>query len=154
MKKLTLVGLVLFGLGFTLNAQNYNTGVGLRGGTANGLTIKHYVSPSTALEAIFASRWNGVLITGLVEIDNEFNTPGLNWFYGAGAHIGFWDGASWWIDGETTSPIIGIDAILGIEYTFEDLPISLTLDWKPAINLIGFTGAWTDSGAFSIRYVF
>lgn len=154
MKKLIIVGLILFGFVFTLHAQNFNTGIGLRGGTANGLTIKHYVSSSTAIEAIVATRWRGVLITGLVEIDNEFNTPGLNWFYGVGAHIGFWDNTSWWVENETTSPVIGADAILGIEYTFEDIPISLTLDWKPAINLIGFTGAWADSGAFSIRYVF
>lgn len=157
MKKIILTLVVLMALTVSLNAQNYYTGIGFRGGLSNGLTIKHFVDADKAIEGIIAARWGGVLITALIEFDNDFNAEGLTWYYGAGAHIGFWDtpkNASWWNDGDVTSPIVGVDGILGIEYTFPRFPISLSLDWKPAINLIGFTGAWADSGAMSIRYVF
>ena len=157
MKKIILILVVLMAMVVSLNAQNYYTGIGLRGGLSNGITIKHFITSDKALEGIVASRWSGVLITGLLEFDNEFNVDGLTWYYGAGAHVGIWDvpkHASWWVEGDVTSPIIGVDGIIGIEYAFSDFPISLSLDWKPAINLIGYTGAWADSGAFSIRYIF
>lgn len=157
MKKIIIGLIFLMASSLSLNAQNYNTGIGIRGGLSNGLTIKHFVSSSSAIEGIVAGRWGGILITGLYEFDNEFNTPGLNWYYGAGGHVGIWDTpkhASWWVEGDVSSPVIGVDAILGIEYTFADFPVSISLDWKPAINLIGYTGVWADSGAFSIRYVF
>lgn len=157
MKKIVLTLIVLMGLSFALNAQNYYTGIGVRGGLSNGITIKHFIAPDKAFEGIVAARWGGVLITALIEFDNDTNASGLTWYYGAGGHIGFWDApknASWWVDGDVSSPIVGVDGIIGLEYTFDNFPISLSLDWKPAINLIGFTGAWADSGALSIRYVF
>ena len=157
MKKIILTIAIIIASIFSINAQNYETGIGFRGGLSNGVTIKHFVTSYTALEGIIAARWGGVLITGLYEFNNEFYTEGLDWYYGIGGHVGIWDtprNANWWVVGEVSSPIIGIDAIIGIEYTFPEFPISLSLDWKPAVNLIGYTGAWADSGAFSIRYVF
>lgn len=41
-------------------AQDYQTSIGLRGGFANGLTLKHFVSQNTAFEGIVASRWKGL----------------------------------------------------------------------------------------------
>ena len=157
MKKIVLGIMLLMAFSVSVDAQNYNTGIGFRGGLSNGFTIKHFISSNSAIEGIVAGRWGGILITGLYEFDNEFNTPGLNWYYGAGGHVGIWNTpkhASWWVEGDVSSPIIGVDAVLGIEYTFDNFPISISLDWKPAINLIGYTGVWADSGAFSIRYVF
>ena len=79
--------LSLSSMGF---AQDYTTGIGIRGGYFNGLTVKHFVSDQAALEGIFTSRWRGFQVTGLYEIHNQaFNTPRLNWYYGFGAHIGF-----------------------------------------------------------------
>jgi hypothetical protein len=50
--------------------------------------------------------------------------------------------------------VIGIDGILGIEYNFEEVPINIGVDWKPAFNLTGYSGFWGDGGALSIRYIF
>ena len=49
---------------------------------------------------------------------------------------------------------IGIDGIIGIEYNIEPIPFNISLDWKPGLNLIGYTGFWGDELAFSIRYIF
>jgi hypothetical protein len=137
------------------NAQEYDTGVGLRVGTGAGLTVKHFLNTRSALEGLFMTRWHGFDITGLYEIhDQAFETPHLEWFYGFGAHIGFYNGdyVEWGIPGSTYN-VLGVDGIIGIEYSFTEAPINLGLDLKPALNLIGYTGFWADFG-LSVRYTF
>lgn len=139
-----------------IKAQDYSSSIGLRGGSGYGVTAKHFIKDGVALEGILNSRWSGFNITGLYEWHTEaFNTSGLYWFYGAGAHIGFWDGDNVpWLNDSAAYTIIGLDLIGGIEYKLQELPITISLDWKPAINLVGSTGFWGDNGAFSVRYTF
>jgi hypothetical protein len=158
MKKLGLIILLSTFLFSFSYAQDYNTGIGIRAGYANGLTIKHFVNSNSALEGIIASRWKGFQITGLYEIHNRaFNTERLNWYYGFGGHIGFWDGDNtnkYWGDPGESYTVIGIDGILGLEYNFSEIPFNLSVDWKPAFNLYGYNGFWGDGGALSFRYIF
>lgn len=153
MKKLVLVSSIML-FGFLAKSQDYTTAFGLRGGLGSGFTIKHFISGTHAVEGIVSSRYRGFNVTGLYEVTNALPTAGLNWYYGGGAHIGFWHGkyANPWFTENRSYTVIGVDGILGIEYTFLDLPINISLDWKPAVNLIGYTGFWGDAGAFSIRY--
>ncbi len=156
MKKIAVTFLIVSCLVLNSQAQDYNTGIGLRAGFANGLTIKHFISSKTALEGILSSRWRGFEITGLYEIHNRFlDTDRLNWYVGFGGHVGFWNGddANWGTPG-TSYTVIGIDGILGMEYNFREVPINIGLDWKPAFNIIGYSGFWGDGGALSIRYIF
>ncbi len=156
MKKTLIVLLLVATLGVTTNAQDYKTSLGLRAGLPYGLTLKHFLNGTNALEGILASRWSGFVITGLYE--NEHWTgeyPGLNWFWGFGAHIGFWDeGYNPNIDDTYTGSVIGADAILGLEYTFDEIPLNLSLDLLPSVNLFGSTGWGGINGALSVRYVF
>jgi hypothetical protein len=156
MKKIIFVLAIGLLTTFSLNAQDYNTGIGVRGGLSNGLTVKHFIGGNTALEGLLSTRWGGFNITGLYEIHNQaFNTPRLNWYYGFGGHLGFWDGDAnhpWFKEGSHT--VIGIDGILGIEYNIEAIPFNISLDWKPGMNLIGVTEPWLDEMALSVRYIF
>ncbi|WP_053179143.1 hypothetical protein [Sunxiuqinia dokdonensis] len=156
MKKL-FFGLV-FGLLVSggLAAQDYNTAIGLRGGFESGLTVKHFIGGEAALEGILSTRWHGFNITGLYEIHNyPFAVEGLCWYYGFGGHLGFWDGyRSSRFDEDKAYTVVGLDGILGLEYSFVEVPICLSLDWKPALNVIGHSGFWGDGGALSIRYAF
>jgi hypothetical protein len=141
----------------TLNAQDYNTGIGIRGGLSNGLTVKHFIGSDTAIEGLLSTRWRGFNITGLYEIhDQAFDTPRLNWYYGFGGHIGFWGGYKNhpWFEDDASYTVIGIDGIIGIEYNIEPIPFNISLDWKPGFNIIGYTGFWGDELAFSLRYIF
>ncbi len=156
MKK--IIGTLVIGLmmcSFS-NAQDYNTGIGLRVGYTNGITIKHFVSSKTALEGIISSRWRGVQITGLYEYQSHFNNADrLNWFIGFGGHIGFWEGQYVkWGDSGTNYTVVGLDGILGMEYNFREVPINIGIDWKPSFNVFGYSGFWGDGGALSIRYIF
>jgi hypothetical protein len=144
---------VLTSFGF---AQEYKTGIGLRGGWFNGITVKHFIGENKALEGILSTRWRGFNITGLYEVHhNAFDVAGLNWYYGGGGHIGFWEGSNVkWSSNSNAHTVIGIDGILGLEYNFDEFPINISVDWKPAFNIIGHSGFWGDGGAFSIRYIF
>ena len=147
---------VIATLSFSYGQADYQTGVGFRGGLSNGLTIKHFLNSGSAVEGIVASRWGGFNITGLYEIHtNAFDEPQLNFYYGFGGHVGFWDGDNNpWFDDNDSYTVIGVDGILGLEYTFTEIPFNLSVDWKPAFNLSGDTGFWGDEAALSIRYVF
>lgn len=154
-KKLTvlLLAICISSISYT---QDYNTGIGIRLGYSNGLTIKHFIGSSSALEGILSSRWRGFQLTGLYEKNfNAFNTPRLNWFIGFGGHVGFWNGdhAYWGNKGESYT-VVGIDGIIGLEYNFTELPINISIDWKPEFNIIGYSGFWGDGGALSVRYIF
>jgi len=156
MKRTFILIILLATFSFATFGQDYKTSLGLRAGLPYGLTVKHFLGKYNALEGILASRWHGFIITGLYE--NEHWTgqyPGLNWFWGVGAHVGFWDaGYNPYIDEVYTGSVIGADAILGIEYTFDEIPLNLSLDLLPSFNIIGSTGWGGINGGLSIRYVF
>ncbi len=156
MKKIIFTGLLALMVLTTVDAQDYKTGIGFRGGFANGITIKHFVTQTSAVEGIISSRWRGVEFIGLYEVHaRAFDVDRLNWFFGGGAHIGFWNGdhAGWGEPGSDYA-IVGVDGILGLEYNFKAIPVNLGLDWKPALNLVGYSGFWADGGALSVRYIF
>jgi hypothetical protein len=155
MKKIALTMLMVFAMAKLTCAQDYKTGIGLRVGPASGFTVKHFLTDKSALEGLLTTKWHGFDFTGLYEVHNmAFDTENLKWFYGGGAHLGFYNGdyVEWGSPG-STSGVLGIDGIIGIEYTFDEAPINLGLDLKPALNIIGYTGLWVEFG-ISARYVF
>ena len=156
MKKFLLTTAVFFCLISFATAQDYNTGIGFRGGFSNGLTVKHFISQKGALEGILSTRWGGFEITGLYEIHNRaFNVDRLNWYFGFGAHLGFWQGnKTKWATEDRAYTVGGLDGILGLEYNFKAIPFNLSIDWKPQFNFFGYSGFWGDGGALSIRYIF
>ena len=154
MKKsfLTLAFLVVFLL--DSNAQDYKTGIGIRGGLSNGLTVKHFISSESALEGLLTARWNGFLVTGLYEKHAQaFGVSGLYWYYGFGAHIGAWN-HNYKHDRYDNYSVIGIDGIIGIEYNITEIPFNISLDYKPGLNVLGKPLGMSDEVALSIRYVF
>ncbi len=153
MKKIFITFTLAISIVALASAQDYKTGVGLRGGFSQGLTLKHFVGEKSALDGLLTTRWGGFEITGLYEIHNQaFDVEHLNWYYGFGAHIGSYNASN--VSWGTSGIIIGIDGILGMEYSFSEAPINVGIDWKPAFNLVGNSHFWGDGGALSIRYIF
>lgn len=148
--------LLLFGIPHQLQAQDYTTGIGLRGGPSSGVTIKHFIDSKRALEGIVNTRWRGFNATVLIEVhDRFFKTNRLNWYYGVGGHVGYWNGdRNPWFNDDDNYTVIGIDGIIGLEYNFAEIPFNISIDWKPAWNVIGHTGFWGDDGGFALRFVF
>ena len=139
---------------------NYKTGVGIRGGGyENGLTIKHFTNSSTAIEGIFSFRPGVFLVTGLYEKHAvAFSEPSVNWFYGAGAHIGGVDNERRYNyygrdRGYDSRLLLGADGILGLEWKIPEIPFALSVDLHPRIELAN--GPYFDlEPAASLRFTF
>jgi hypothetical protein len=86
---------------------------------------------------------------------SAFDVDGLYWYYGVGGHISFmhgYDKHPWFNDGKD-HVVLGIDGIVGMEYKPREIPITFSLDYKPAFNIWEETGLWMDDVSVSIRYV-
>jgi hypothetical protein len=155
MRKVIVLVFALF-LAITVDAQSrsangysYQTALGVKVWDGGGISLKHFFSGNNAGELI-GYFWNrGVRFTGLYEIHGDFSgAPGLKWYIGPGAHIGFYNTKY----GDGT--FIGIDGVLGLDYKFRGAPINMSLDWQPSFEFgdnRGFYGNW---GGFGIRYTF
>jgi len=137
-------------------AQDYRTSLGVRGGLPYGLTVKHFLNKKNAVEGIAAVSYSGFVAMAFYEFEKWTGIyPSLNWYAGAGAHAGFWDaGMNPALPSTHTGSVVGIDAVAGMEYTFDEIPLNLAIDLIPSYNLLGDTGWGGMSGAISIRYVF
>lgn len=141
MKKLLVVLMILilsvsfvFSQEIELDTKKMDWGARL--GTPVGVSAR-FMNEGKAMEFILGvSNANLINVTALYEWHKPLQigeVEGLTWFYGAGLHVGF-----------LITPIfnIGIDGIIGVEYDFEpmlEFPMSISLDYKPAINLLGGT---------------
>lgn len=164
MRKLKILLPALFCCFFLISlqahAQDYRTGIGLRGGPGYGLTIKQFVSATHALEGIVSPRWEGYLITALYEKHAiTFDVNRLKYYGGAGGHVGIWNyqnnynSNNPWVRRNERQTVVGVDLILGIEYTFTNLPFNIGVDWKPMLNLYNDGSFRADDIAFSLRFI-
>lgn len=122
----------------------YNTSLGIRVGGTSGVTVKHFFRPATAIEGIVGTFGNGFSLTGLIEKNAQaFDVEGLNWYWGGGAHIAFYNGHRYYgVDGrdlryrDSHDIGIGINGIIGLEYILpDDIPVAFSLDLKPFVEI-------------------
>ena len=142
---------------FAADAQDYNMSAGIRAGGGVGFTGKFIGSENKGIEGLINFIHGGVNVTALYEIHTQaFEVEGLQWYYGFGAHIGFWDDPSetpWSGDTSNDGLAIGVDGIFGIEYQIQDVPFTVSLDYKPALNIISSINFWGSDFGLSVRYV-
>lgn len=135
--------------------SQYRTAVGVRFNSAPALTIKHSLSKKNALEGLLFGYGNGLTATLLYEVHQNLGEKNLRWYYGAGGHLGVWRegrrryGPYYIEDGGFH---LGADGIIGIEYTFSGAPLNLSLDWKPAFQIIGNPGLYLGDVGLSLRF--
>ncbi len=130
-------------------AQSYKTAVGLKGGYPGygSLNVKHYISQSNAIEGSIGGSANFLWLQGVYEINKSLPTDGLNWYFGVGPSLGFANSNN----NTTNGLFIMGTGLIGIEYTFQDLPINIALDTGPSIQIVpGFNFQW--GGGFAVRY--
>jgi len=162
MKNIQKLFLVAFAtlLFVVTNAQNgsdYSRALGVKA-YPGGISYKQFLSNknNTAIEGLGYFWTDGMRITALYEIHKSFEgVEGLSWYYGPGAHIGFWND-SWKkrYPDRNASAAIGIDGVLGLDYKLADLPLNISVDWQPSFTITSynyFEGTW---GGIGIRYTF
>lgn len=157
MKKLIVTAVVLMGLGITAQAQEISKNVlGLRLGDNNGfgseISYQRGLSDNNRIEADLGWRNNhnvsAFKLTGIYqwvwEIDNNFN-----WYAGAGAGLGSWRASG------TNGSFAYVAGNVGIEYNFKEVPIQLSLDYRPEFGGHGyFNNNYSSDIALGIRYKF
>ena len=151
--KLFILFISTFLVTTTVQSQEYKTSLGIRGGFPYGITFKHFLNDEGAVELIASTLFRGIQLTGLYEMHRPTKeAPGLNLYYGGGAHAGY-DDYSRWSNEYALGPIVGVDVLGGLEYTFDDLPLNVSLDIMPSMNLLGHLG-FRIHGGISLRYIF
>jgi len=159
MKKLKFLVLIFTVMGATnVVAQDYKTAIGVRGGFPTAVSGKHFINKTDALEGLISGYRGGFEFTGLYEKHaNAFDVPYLNWYYGAGAHVGLFDDniarPGYYFDGRGRGFTVGLDGILGLEYTLTEIPFVIGIDMKPALDLTPAPYLWFGGGV-SFRFYF
>ena len=125
-------------------AQKYITAAGVRLGGGNyGITVQQLVAPRVTIEGIAGLGTREYSGTVLGEYHFGILGPSLNYYFGAGGHLGH---------NKDTGSFSGLDGIVGVEYKVAFLPIALSFDFKPSLEFGGDDYARFPT-AFSIRYV-
>jgi hypothetical protein len=141
-------------------SQNYKSAVGLRLGYPLSLSYKTFISEPGAIE-VFAGlrsysfyRWFAV--GGLYEHHKPISeVEGLSWYFGGGASARFWSFDDTFLAGTgSSSTSFAILGTVGLDYSFKDTPLNLSIDWVPAFSLNGYgNGFDAGLGAISARYI-
>ena len=135
-------------LPFFMNAQSYDTAMGLRLGTDWGLSLKQRVAKKTTVEAIFQSSFarEESMISILGAQHMPFITRRFNMYTGGGIHKG-WSNR---VESDYKGPF-GLSLIAGLELSLGSL--NLSYDIKPAINFTGGDQVLYVQTGLTIRYV-
>lgn len=141
MKKIVLILMLTCGalaLSNDTKAQatgsSYKTSFGFKGyfgdGSIGGLNVKHFMRNSNALEGGIFFRNHFVMLEGLYEWHGDIQgAPGLKWYTGPGANLGFYTGPG---DNDAAFAIKGT---LGLDYKINGAPINVALDLNPTFWL-------------------
>lgn len=134
----------------SLQAQDYDTALGVRLGSANGISIKHFINQTTAVEGLLVYRRNGFRVIGMavghIPLGRKTDTY---LYFGGGGHIGY---NNLLITERTHYNVGGIDAMLGIEFGIPRHNASLAFDIKPMYELWGGKGFSGNNGGVSLRF--
>jgi len=149
MRKLLLTLFVCSGFAIaSLHAQDYKLGLGIRFSNAsptlsNSVSVKYFFTEKSAVDALISFGGSRFGIGGLYEIHTPLNaTPGLNWYYGAGGYVGFQDHDTY----------LGPTGVIGLDYKFQNIPLNLSLDWKPELDIIPRINFVPDAFGLTARF--
>lgn len=141
----TLISTIVFGQ----DEGGYKNAIGVRLSSTvptvkNGISYKHFLANNNAIEGIL-SFGDGTAICVLYEIHKPINSvENLQWLIGAGGYIGF----------SNSNNNLGAAGIIGLDYKFANIPLNLSLDWKPELNIVSKVGFEASGVGFSARFTF
>lgn len=159
MKKILVLLLLLFVL--RVSAQVKENAIGVRLGLVQGISFQHLSSSKLSFEGLLAMYRYDPCVLGFIQyrFPGFLNHDAMSLMFGFGFHAAYIRGYKnfdWYPDYDDQQIrhfISGLDVQLGINYNLPDLPIGLSLDFRPAYNFIGHEGLWYGA-ALSLRYRF
>jgi hypothetical protein len=147
-QKLTLLSFITLLTFFTTAHAQYRHQAGVRLGSADqvvstGFSYRYHFNNNKAIEGIVNLR-DPISLGVLYEVFNPINSvQNLSWYYGGGAFVGF-----------KGFDNFGIAGIAGIDYQFTEVPVNLSIDWKPELTLIESVRFRASTVAVSVRFSF
>lgn len=130
-----------------VHAQEYKMALGVRLSSAqatvnNSVSFRYFMSQDRALEAM--ASFDPGAIGLLYEVYKPLGTaPGFQWFFGGGAYAAF-----------KGHDVLGAQGIIGLDYKFQQIPLNLSLDWKPELNLVDNVNFEAASVGLAVRFTF
>ncbi len=149
MKKSLLLFSLITIFAISSKAQEYTNAAGIRLGPNSaaispGFTIKHFLNETNAIEGIVGIS-NGLGLCALYEWHHPITSVDhLQWFVGAGGYAAF----------RSSSSYIGAAGIVGLDYKFDQIPLNISLDWKPELNIITNVAFEGSAVGISARFTF
>jgi hypothetical protein len=139
-----------------LNAQDYKTALGVRLSSAsaavnNSISIKHFINDRAAIEGLF-SFGDPLAFGAMLEIHKPLAASGLSWFYGGGGYLSFLKTYNVNQQKNEIDPNFGAMGVLGLDYKFANVPLNLSLDWKPELNLVSDINFEPAAVGFTVRF--
>ena len=151
MKRVVLAAILALFVVDRVNAQDYDWALGVRlGDNMSGFSAKKSITTSSKIEGVIAFPYSqGINIMGLYQKYMPVIDNGFHFYYGFGAHIG---NERYRKHGECHSGAsLGADGVVGLEYKLFEVPLAFSIDYKPALNLVGHNTLNLAGFALSIR---
>ena len=150
MKKIVSILLVssfLFLFSASIQAQDYKLGLGIRLSNAtptlsNSVSVKFFHKSNHAIDALVSFGGSRFGIGALYEVHTPMPTAGLQWYFGGGAYAGFQSGTTY----------LGPTGVIGLDYKFPNIPLNLSLDWKPELDILPGINFIPDAFGLSARF--
>lgn len=160
MKKIAIVctSIALITSTQSLSAQDYKTALGVRLSSANAMqnnsiSIKQFINEKTAIEGLFTFG-DPLSLGALLEFHKPLSASGLRYFYGAGGYIGFVKTVNVATQKTSTDPNFGAQGVIGLDYKFNNIPLNISLDWKPELNIVNDINFEPAAIGFTARFTF
>ena len=153
MKKLFLAFALLMTVTSVTIAQTNDRAIGGRFGWGGELSYQHPLQSATRLELdLGLYGWNNgdFVLTGIHQWLFAAN-GGFNLFAGLGPQLGSY----WWGKENKYTFGLGLAGQFGLEYNFNEVPLQLSLDWRPSWAIIpSGRGFGSEGFALGLRYRF
>lgn len=135
--------------------SEYRTALGVKI-YPGAISVKHFTRDHVALEGLVSFWRYGFRFTGLYEYHDDINgAPGLKWYVGPGAHLGFYNNR--WADrlfnDEDNRLDLGIDGVIGLDYKISGAPLNISLDWQPSFTILS-DPEFRSWGGLGVRFTF
>ena len=140
------------------SAQEYKTALGVRLSSSaaavnNSISIKHFINEKAAIEGLF-SFGDPLAFGALLELHKPFPSSGLKYYYGGGAYLSFIKTFNPNKQMNETNASFGAQGVIGLDYKFNNVPLNISLDWKPELNLVSDINFEPAAIGFTVRFTF
>lgn len=146
---LVLSFLMAFLLPQIADAQVYLRTTGIRMDDQSfGLSVVQRIAKPVTVEGILDFRRRDISAAIVPRIHSRVVGRRLNAFFGVGPHAGYVK-----VDESRLNPFWGVGFMVGLEYKFNLLPIHISYDFRPLVQLDGHPDLFGFQSSFAIRLV-